>query len=183
MPGVMMLSRGVRRVPLGYEHPKVEKFNGLQMRYVESYQPVFDAFYVPTVREWLAEWEAWQKGEHPDQREDPPACSFEEWNGNGPDPDFYYPGEAWPEGAEMGICMYESVSEGTPISDVYPDTPEGRRAMAEQIARNDTSITRAMTVADWLEVINSQTGAPFGTHIGTGQPVRSADFRDSQETT
>lgn len=180
MPAVMMLSRELRRVPLDYEHPKKQRYDLRTLTYVEDFQPVFDRFYVPEVREWLANWELWQKGEHPDQkRDDPPEYSFEDWDGNGPDPDYHYPGDAWPKDAEMGICMYESVTEGTPISDVYPDTPAGRRAMAEQIAHEDTSITSSLTVDDWLEVINSQT--IVGTEIGTGDPVRVAS-RDSQGT-
>lgn len=174
MRGVMMLSRGVRRVPLHYEHPKKQRYDYRTMTYVEDFQPVFDRFYVPAVREWLANWELWQKGEHPDQQvEDAPGYSYEDWDGPGPDPDFHYPGAAWPKGTEMGICMYESVTEGTPISRVYPDTPEGRQAMAEQIASEDTSITSAMTVADWLEVIEGQTSI-MGTDIGTGGVARAS---------
>lgn len=174
MRGVMMLSRGIRRVPLDYEHPKKQRYDFKSMTYVEDFQPVFDGFYVPTVREWLTNWELWQRGEHPDQADpDHAKYTFEEWDGNGPDPDFYYPGEAWPEDAEMGICMYESVTEGTPISRVYPDTPEGRRAMAEQIAGEDTSITSSMSVSDWLEVIEGQTSI-MGTDVSTGGVARAS---------
>jgi hypothetical protein len=178
-PAVMMLSRGIRRVPLRYEHPKRERFDYRTMQYVESYQPVFERFYVPAVREWLAGWEQWQKGEHPDQqREDPPEYSYEEWEGKGPDPDFYYPGEAWPDDAEMGICMYESITEGTPISGVYPDTAAGRHDMAAELATGDTSITSHFTAQDWLDVINGQI---FGTDIPTGEPVYAREFPRNQD--
>lgn len=173
MPGVMMLSREVRRVPLDFQHPKRRDYSYRKRDYVESYQPIFDGFYVPVVREWLAERDLWQRGEHPDQGKSAATdCSFETWAGNGPDPDYYYPGEAWPADVEMGICMYETVTEGTPISAVYPDTPEGRAAMAAELARTDTSITSSLTEADWLEVISRSAVAPIGTDIASGAPVR-----------
>jgi hypothetical protein len=168
MPAVMMLSREVRRVPLDFQHPTKRRYDVRTGSYVEDHQPVFDRFYVPAVREWLAGWEAWQTSPHP--RAD--GRTFEEWDGNGPDPDYYYPGAAWPEGAEMGICMYETVTEGTPISAVYPDTPKGRADMAAELARTDTSITSSLTAADWLEVIEASAVAPMGTDLHSGQPVR-----------
>lgn len=82
MPGVMMLSRGIRRVPLNYEHPQRERFDYRSMSHVKSPQPVFDQFYVPAVREWLAGWERWQTSPAPAAD----GCSYEEWEGNGPDP-------------------------------------------------------------------------------------------------
>lgn len=154
MPVMMMLSRNVRRVPLDFRHPRNSR----------GFQPLYDAFYVPTVRAWLVEWEAWQKGEHADQikyasEPERVAYPFEEWSDNGPDPDYYYPGEAWPEGVEMGICMYESVTEGTPISAVYPDTADGRVAMANELAGGDHGITSGLSVQDWLGVITEQIAA------------------------
>jgi hypothetical protein len=182
----MMLCRTVRSVPLGYEHPKRDRWDFRRATYTQDFQPVFDRFYVPAVREWLAEWDAWPKGEHPDQQpsdhlpsSDISNYTFEEWSGNGPNPNYYHPGAAWPADAEMGICMYETVTEGTPISRVYPDTTEGRQAMAEEIARDDTSITSSLTVDDWLGVINGQAGAVFGTEAATGVTVRGTDAPES----
>jgi hypothetical protein len=157
---MMMLSRGVRRQPRTYDPPR---------RRAGGYQPVHDRFYVPAAREWLAGWEAWQRGEHPDQqRDDPPTCSFEEWHGEGPDPDYHYPGEAWPAGAEMGIRMYETVTEGTPISAWHPDTGEGRRAMAAELAApgNDTGLTSDLSAEDWLRIIE---GVPLARDVRTGE--------------
>jgi hypothetical protein len=156
VPMLMMMSREVRRVPLDYEAPRSERHG--------SWQPRFDKFYVPTVKQWLADREAWENGTHPDRAGHD--YSFEEWDGNGPDPDYYYPGEGWPEDAEMGIQMYETVTEGTPISRVYPDTPGGRRAMAEELTTIDSGITSGLTVDQWLQIIDGQT---LARDIHTGE--------------
>lgn len=161
----MMLNREVRRVPLGYEPPR---------NVYGHYCPVFDQFYADALREWQEAKRKWDAGERPDY------CSaanrnlsYEEWDGPAPNPDYYLPGATWPEGTVLGICMYETVTEGTPISAVYPDRPDGYRAMAEEIVAKDTSITRAMTVADWLEVINNSAVAPLGTDVVDRSPVRA----------
>lgn len=158
MPMLMMLSREVRRVPLDFEHPRNSR--GLQ--------PIFNAFYVPTVRDWLKRRDAWMMGERPEwftEREGKP-YTFEEYEDNGPDPDYYYPGESWPEGAELGICMYESVTEGTPISRIYPDTELGRHEMAVELAGGSGSITDGMTASDWRAVID---GKIMARDIHTGE--------------
>lgn len=161
MPAYMMMSRGIRRVPKDYEPPTNDRTG--------RPEPCFDEFYVVKSRQWLAQWEEWQKGEHPNQKQYQIAAdvTFEDWDGKGPDPDYYYPGERWPEGSEMGIRMYESVTEGTPISRWYPDTDEGREAMAEELAGDvDTGITSHLTKEDWLNVINEQVSA---VDIHTGE--------------
>jgi hypothetical protein len=56
--------------------------------------------------------------------------------------------EAWPEmPATTGpvrlqgleIAAYETTTEGTPISPAFPDTPEGRLALADYCAENATT--------------------------------------------
>jgi hypothetical protein len=162
MPAVMMLSRGVRRVPMDYD-PPLDPRGG--------YHPVFDQFYDDALAEWREEKRRWDAGERPDyfRPKEDGEYTFEEYHGEAPDPDYYYPGSAWPEDAEMAIRMYESVTEGTPISRPYPETPAGRRAMANELAAGDTSITSHFTVDDWLEVIDGQI---MGTDIHTGEIVR-----------
>lgn len=161
MRAVMMLSRNVRRVPMDYDPPRDPR---------GGYHPTYDQFYADALREWEEEKARWDAGERPDfcspENRD---LSYEEWDGPAPDPEFYYPGSAWPEDAEMAIRMYEDVTEGTPISRPYPDTPAGRRAMANELATRDSGLTSNFTVADWLEVIDGQI---MGTDITTGAIVR-----------
>ncbi len=147
MPMLMLLSREVRRVPLDYEPPQDERGHP---------RPVFDRFYGDALAEWEAGKRRWDTGEDPDRRAR--NYSWEEWVGEKPDPDFYLPGVAWPEGAVIGIRMYETVTEGTPISRAYPDTEEGRTAMAAELASANTSITSGMTAAEWRQIIDGGLG-------------------------
>lgn len=158
---VMMLSREIRRVPLDYDPP---------YRAGRGYQPVFDKFYDDALAEWQEEKRRWDAGERPSYlKSENEGMSFEEYHGEAPDPDYYYPGSAWPEDAEMAIRMYESVSEGTPISRPYPDTPAGRLAMANELVTQSTGITSDFSREEWLEVIEGQV---VGTNIDTGEIVR-----------
>ena len=49
----------------------------------------------------------------------------------------------WPKmptpGSETEIAAYEAVSEGTPISPAFPDTPEGRRDLIAYCAEHCTT--------------------------------------------
>jgi hypothetical protein len=166
-PMLMMLSREVRRVPLDYEPPRNSHGH---------VQPVFDRFYVDALREWEEEKRRWDAGERPDYfrpEQYPNGIPFEDYHGEMPDPAYYYPGERWPRGAVLGIRMYESVTEGTPISIAHPDTPEGRRTMARELAfHGGGGIADGMTFDDWMRVID---GAYLAKDIHTGEIVGPAD--------
>jgi len=153
---LMMLSREVRCVPMDYNPPQDERGH---------WCPVLDKHYEPALRKWQEGKRRWESGEDPKAVEYP-QYSWEEWSGEAPDPDYYYPGEAWPADAVMGIRMYESVSEGTPISATYPDTAEGKIAMSEELATRETGITSDLTAHDWLDVIEQKIMAK---DIHTGQ--------------
>ncbi len=60
------MSREVRRVPAGWQHPKVKSFNWLKRREEENFQPMHDEPFAPAMRAWFAAWEAWERGERPD---------------------------------------------------------------------------------------------------------------------
>jgi hypothetical protein len=152
---VMMLNREVRRVPRDYEPPRDERGRP---------HPCFDAFYEVALREWGVGRERWNSGDDPDR--EGRSYTWEEWHGDAPDPDYHYPGERWSEDAEMGIRMYETTTEGTPISSWYPDTRAGRRMMARELAAADTGITSDLSEANWLAVIEGQVAA---RNIGTGE--------------
>lgn len=65
-----------------------------------------------------------------------------------------------------GFQMWESVSEGSPISPVFP-TPE---SLAAWLAEHPSGITDRFGYGDWLDVINGQV---FGTDMADSSPVRS----------
>lgn len=78
-----------------------------------------------------------------------------------PDRDDYMPD--FPEGTATGWCMYETTSEGTPISPVF-DTPE---ALARWLADTGASAFggRTATYEQWLSTIR-QGWAPSAVTIG-----------------
>lgn len=168
----LMLNCVIRRVPLNYEHPRDD--NGY-------FKPQYAELWDDVMNEWLKGWEEWKRGEHKAQflrysedcesgkagelihSTDTPYVEYEV----PPDPE-YYRTRPWPEDAEMGIQMYEEISEGTPSSKVYPDTEDGRLSMAKELAENPKGITDGMTINDWLKVINGQI---LGKDVYTGEFV------------
>lgn len=102
-------SREIRKVPLGWLHPKDE--NG-------EYVPLMDRKYPYTENDTQ---ELLEEGH---SREE-----IEKW---------FMPDFSKVPSDQMGISAYETVSEGTPMSPVYPDTPEGRFELARYCVENQT---------------------------------------------
>lgn len=116
------MGREIRRVPPNWEHPKRERFDMRTGRTVEDYQPLYDRAFAPKMREWFEEWQKWERGERPDYCSDESAkLPFWEWYRAPPDPDYHRPD--WPEGTATWWQVYETVSEGTPVSPPFA-TPE-----------------------------------------------------------
>lgn len=125
------MGREIRRVPPRWEHPKRMYPNHQAGRMEEGYQPLYDQDFESAMQEWLEELSAWLHGgfakvkaEHPDieRRDDEPYREFCEWHGDPPDKDYYRP--KWDESAATHYQMYETVSEGTPVSPVFATKEE-----------------------------------------------------------
>jgi hypothetical protein len=117
------MGREIRRVPPNWEHPKKEYPDHRSMRMAERYQPLYNRPFAPSMREWYANWEAWERGERPDY------CSAEsrdlpfwEWDGGPPDPEYHRPD--WKPEEMTWFQMYETVSEGTPVSPPFASKEE-----------------------------------------------------------
>lgn len=109
------MGREVRRVPVNYKHPKntVMGVRGPEERYI----PLFYQDYEQAVREWQKGKDLWEEGNHPDQEKyEVGETSWEDWYGQRPDPDHYFPEFTEPR---EGWCLYETVSEGTPVTPVF----------------------------------------------------------------
>jgi len=107
------MGREVRRVPADWQHPK-----NAAGRYVA----LFDGSYEQAAQEWDEEAAKWARGEFPDYAgEESKKLSYTEWSGQRPDPADYMP--SWPESQRTHLMMYETTSEGTPISPAFA-TPE-----------------------------------------------------------
>lgn len=141
------MGREVRRVPADWQHPKVERPNFLKGIMETRYQPMYDRPFGPAMREWIAEWEAWERGERPDYAKDE-TMPFWEYSGSPPDPAYYRPD--WPEESRTHLMMYEDTSEGTPISPAFK-TPE---ELARWLTDNGASAFGGSTGSyeGWLRV-------------------------------
>jgi hypothetical protein len=114
------MGREIRRVPMGWEHPK-KQYPGRK-----DFHPLFDETFEEAMQEWLDELQAWLKvgfqqtlHENPDYGYDSrePYRSFCDYHGNPPNPEYYRP--IWPQDAIMGFAIYETVSEGTPVTPTF----------------------------------------------------------------
>jgi len=117
------MGREIRRVPPGWEHPKDEQGH---------YTPLLDEDFDTAAAKWDEQNRVWDAGTHPDQirfRGETPRY-FAQWDGNRPDPDYYRP--AWAEGEATAYQVYETVSEGTPVSPVFQTEDELYRWLRDQ---------------------------------------------------
>jgi hypothetical protein len=113
------MGREIRKVPKNWEHPKSDRGYGRGMEFT----PLYDQDYLTEITEWIKNHELWLKGEHEDQKE-PDGCKekfYAEWGGDPPHVEAYRP--AWTEPADH-FQVYETVSEGTPVSPVFATKEE-----------------------------------------------------------
>jgi hypothetical protein len=109
------MGREIRRVPANWVHPKDER---------GRYQPMFDEDYEAAITEWIKNHELWMRREHPDQIKGHGTeySYYAEWNGNAPEVEYYRP--KWTDEERTHYQVYETVSEGTPVTPVFA-TKEG----------------------------------------------------------
>lgn len=113
------MGREIRRVPIGWEHPRGGN---------SSYRPLYDRDYDAEAAEWLEGCRQWEEWRHPDQLEGRGKASKYYWEYYGPPPDEeYYRCAA--NGTEFrgppdGCQVYETVTEGTPVSPVFASPEE-----------------------------------------------------------
>ncbi len=140
------MGREVRKVTKDWVHPKRED---------GSYQPMWNEYYQNDLNEWIQGNKQWEDGTHQDlvedpQRKDKYPC-YAQWEGNPPSVEFYK--TVREKGEDLThFQMYETVSEGTPISPVF-DTPE---KLARWLADTGASSFAGRTALydQWLHMIN-----------------------------
>ncbi|VVB50621.1 Uncharacterised protein [uncultured archaeon] len=164
------MGREVRMVPPGWQHP--QEADG-------RYKPLLDGSFEKALAEWTEGKKKWEEGfrENWGAKEGEPkwkpkeadeTCSWVEWNGSKPQKRDYMP--TFPEGTATHLMMYETCTEGTPISPAFA-TPE---ELAHWLADNGASAFGDMTATyeQWLAtcksgwapsaVFTSQTGLTSG---------------------
>ena len=113
------MGREIRRVPPNWEHPKISRFFD-PLRKRGSYQPLYNRPFAPEMRKWYKDWEAWERGERPEGSED--CATFWEWGDGPPNPNYYRPD--WSEHEATWYQVYETVSEGTPVTPPFATQAE-----------------------------------------------------------
>ena len=147
------MGREVRRVPEGWQHPKDD-----DGRYI----PLFDGCdgFAMDDKEWTEGWEKWQQGLCEQYGEDNKwgpidpehkNIRYSDYAGSRPSPDDYMPD--WPEDQRTHLMMYETTSEGTPISPAFETSED----LARWLADNHASAFGGMTATyeQWLGMIKA----------------------------
>lgn len=145
------MSRQVRMVPKDWQHP-VDKN--------DKYIPLFDMNYDEYHRDYQEEKNKWDEGfikDYPDGWKPKTTgalqcSSFEEWHGQEEPPERFMP--KFDPNEAIHYMMYETTSEGTPMSPAFA-TPE---ELAKWLADTKASVFGRMTAAyvDWLEIITGR---------------------------
>lgn len=108
------MGREIRRVPADWKHPKFTKD---QIKYdwqKDEYHPLFDSDYQSTCAKWYKEAKEF--------KQDGTCHWYHEYAGDPPNEE-YYRIRAWTAEEATHYQMYETVSEGTPVTPVF-GTPE-----------------------------------------------------------
>lgn len=130
------MSRHIRLVPLDFRHPtyreRAEQL-GVDLTVDEMHADCLQPMRDQTQAQEAAEAEAWHAGTHPEYNG---RWTWEQWAGGATDPRHLRP--EWPEGAVMGIQLYETVSDGTPLPGcpIFANTKEGFAELCEWAAAN-----------------------------------------------
>jgi len=133
-----VMSREVRRVPKDWSHPKDDR---------GSYRPLYDADYETEADAWVQGFMAWEGGKDPDRNET--SCRYYwEWNSGPPEEGCYRP--SWTDQERTHYQMYETTSEGTPISPVMPSPEELALWLTDNHANAGAGMTA--TYSQWLRV-------------------------------
>lgn len=156
------MGREVRMVPPDWQHPEEDG----------DYKPLFDgADFARRLAEWEEGAAKWASGEFPDYADDEDRkLSYEEWDGEEPQQCDYMP--QWPAEQRTHYMMYETTSEGTPISPAFATPEELARWLADTGASAFGSSTASYE--GWLRVAKGGY-APSAVSIGGGPLISGVD--------
>lgn len=147
------MGREVRMVPANWQHPQEKSEYTGELRFV----PLFDGDYESAASGWDEGWRKWQQGLCENYSSDEKWTAIEPeyqqmrytgYAGSRPSPDDYMP--QWPTEMRTHFMMYETTSEGTPISPAF-ETPE---ELALWLADNEASAfaRHSASYEHWLAV-------------------------------
>lgn len=142
------MGRQIRRVPADWRHPR----DG------EHYKPLRDSDFESAMQRWLNELQQWKdrefarvRGQYPDIAADPryapdcPLTAFVAWQGEAPSPEYYR--RRWAPDEATHYQLYETVSEGTPLSPPFASKAELVEYLVEHGDGCDRPVSRAAAEA------------------------------------
>ena len=140
------MGRELRKVPANWEHPKND--NG-------KYKPMYDEFYGDAFAEWLKNHNEWINGTHSDLIERPELKDkypfYAMWSGNAPDVE-YYQTKKYSEEELTHIQLYQTTSEGSPISPVFK--ADELEKLCEWASENATTFANFKTTKEqWMKML------------------------------
>lgn len=122
------MGREIRRVPPNWQHPTCERPDYRTRQMVERYQPMYERDFAEAMHEWYQGWCKWEAGERPDYAE--PDEKY--WDGSGRPPDPAYYSHGFTKERCTWYQLFETVSEGTPVSPPFATQQE----LADYLANN-----------------------------------------------
>jgi len=108
------MGREIRRVPKNWEHPQKEEYSHLKRESEMQYIPKFDESYIAASNEWIENFNKFEPDED--------CLYFWEYEGNPPDEEYYRPD--WKPEEMTWYQVYETVSEGTPVTPPFETKKE-----------------------------------------------------------
>mgnify|MGYP001013563247 CR=1 FL=1 len=132
------MGREVRRVPPNWQHPRQCGWDDGRL------QPMFDQTFATAAAEWKAEFAKWEAGERPDYcSEESAALQYWEWSGAPPKREYYRP---WEDDEATWFQVWETVSEGTPVTPPFATTQE----LADYLVENGDFWDQKRGDGGWL---------------------------------
>ena len=116
------MGREVRMVVPNWEHPKEETYNHMTRQYKKTFIVMYDGAFEPAMEEWVMEYNNWKLGIGGYGDREFSLEEFLDWIGSPPDPKYYRPN--WKKENMTWFQIYETVSEGTPISPPFETKEE-----------------------------------------------------------
>ena len=119
------MGREIRRVPPGWQHPKYTQDDAPGPDWIGHERPLYDRDYETACEGWLAACDHWRAGTHPAQLKGYGQDYKYYWDyENGPPDRDSYRAEKWAPEEATWYQMYETVSEGTPVTPAFATKEE-----------------------------------------------------------
>ena len=119
------MGRQIVKVPANWDHPRMTDTYGR-----DGFQPMYDSLFSERFAEWLADFDRIRSGDMSDLERECYPLGLGEWANDEapPDPKYY---RTWDDEEAVWWQMWETVSEGTPVSPAFETAEELIEYLAE----------------------------------------------------